>query len=93
MAEMVAPIHVAQSSQPPPPPLSIQATFDTSTFAVIANMHVIDQTLREIAKDFRFTLEEVKEFYDKSGDMSRTKRRFQRMRETLVEKFTNDIDD
>lgn len=86
MTEMVAPLHA-------PPPSSIQATYDPSAFAVIANMHVIDQTLREIAKDFRFTLEEVKEFYDKSGDMSRTKRRFQRMREVLTEKFANDFDE
>ncbi|EKM83753.1 hypothetical protein AGABI1DRAFT_117233 [Agaricus bisporus var. burnettii JB137-S8] len=86
MPEMMAPIQVTRSP-------SVQTTFNTSAFAVIASMHVIDQTLREIAKDFRFTLEEVQEFYDKSGDMSRTKRRFQRMRDILNEKFANDNDE
>ncbi len=52
-------------------------------------MHVIDQSLREIAKDHRFTLEEVQEYYDKCGEMSRTRRRFQRMRELLADNFSD----
>jgi hypothetical protein len=28
-------------------------------------MHVVDQTVQEIAAEFRFTVEEVQEFYDK----------------------------
>jgi hypothetical protein len=53
-------------------------------------MHVIDQSLREIAKDYRFTLDEVQEYYDKCGEMGRTRRRFQLMRESLTEKFPSD---
>lgn len=56
-------------------------------------MHVIDQNLQEIARDFRFTLEEVQEYYDTCGEMSRTRRRFRRMRELLTEKFTGEDDD
>lgn len=87
---MVASINITHSPQPPQPPTP---TFNTSALVALASMHVIDQSLREIAKDYRFTLEEVQEYYDKCGEMSRTRRRFQRMREFLTEKFTNDNED
>lgn len=90
MPEMVAPINIAHSPQLPQPPTP---TFNTSTLVALASMHVIDQSLREIAKDFRFTLEEVQEYYDKCGEMSRTRRRFQRMRDILTEKFADDNDE
>ncbi|KAK7058823.1 hypothetical protein VNI00_001447 [Paramarasmius palmivorus] len=51
--------------------------------AVVAE-HVIDQSLRAIADQFRFTLGEVREYYDKCGDMERTSKRFQKMREHLA---------
>lgn len=54
-------------------------------------MHVIDQNLREIAKEYRFTLEEVQQFYDKCGEMGRTRQRFQLMRELLTQKFIDDL--
>ena len=54
-------------------------------------MHVIDQSIRDIARDFRFTVEEVQEYYDKCGEMGRTRIRFQRMREELVAKFCEDM--
>jgi hypothetical protein len=46
-------------------------------------VHLIDRTLQEIATEHRFTLEEVKEFYDQCGEMERTKTRFQKMRQIL----------
>lgn len=50
-------------------------------------MHVIDQGIRQIAKDYRFTVEEVQEFYDKCGEMQITRTRFQRMRAELQARF------
>ena len=64
-----------------------QPTLPTATLLAIANLHVIDQTIREIARNFRFTVEEVQEYYDKCGDMASTRTRFQRMREELSAKF------
>ncbi|KAF6766348.1 hypothetical protein DFP72DRAFT_15044 [Ephemerocybe angulata] len=55
--------------------------------AALANLHVIDSNLSEIARESRFTLEEVKEYYDKCGEMGRTRARFQEMRLFLQEKF------
>jgi len=72
----------------------VQATptqITTSALVALASMHVIDQSLREIAKEYRFTLEEVQEFYDKCGEMGRTRQRFQLMRELLTQKFINDL--
>jgi len=51
---------------------------------VVVAEHVLDQHLKGIAAQFRFTEEEVREYYDKCGDMDRTGRRFQKMRETLA---------
>ncbi|KAF9452620.1 hypothetical protein P691DRAFT_825759 [Macrolepiota fuliginosa MF-IS2] len=65
-------------------------TFNASALVALASMHVIDQSLHEIANEYRFTMGEVQEYYDKCGEMSRTRRRFQRMREFLTERFTND---
>ncbi|KAI0735284.1 hypothetical protein C8Q76DRAFT_610690 [Earliella scabrosa] len=48
-----------------------------------APLHPIDQAVRDIAKDFRFTLEEVQEYYDKCGDAERTRNRFKKMRDVL----------
>lgn len=48
-----------------------------------SGVHLIDRTLQEIATEHRFTLEEVKEFYDQCGEMERTKIRFQKMRSIL----------
>ncbi|TFY80768.1 hypothetical protein EWM64_g3237, partial [Hericium alpestre] len=46
-------------------------------------LHVVDQMIQEIAREFRFTVEEVQEFYDRCGAMDRTRARFKKMRETL----------
>ncbi|CAL1696051.1 unnamed protein product [Somion occarium] len=46
-------------------------------------LHVIDQGIQDLAREFRFTIEEVREYYDKCGDMERTRNRFKRMREVL----------
>ncbi|KAG1755122.1 uncharacterized protein EDB91DRAFT_1277214 [Suillus paluster] len=48
-----------------------------------SGIHLVDRTLQEIATEYRFTLEEVKEFYDQCGEMERTKTRFQKMRQIL----------
>jgi hypothetical protein len=56
----------------------------------IATLHVIDIGMRDIAKEFRFTIEEVKEYYDKCADMLKTRSRFQRMREELSARFPVD---
>ncbi|KAF9569719.1 hypothetical protein CPC08DRAFT_652670 [Agrocybe pediades] len=66
-----------------------QPPLPTAALLAIANMHVIDQGIRDIAKDFRFTVEEVQEFYDKCGEMGMTRMRFQRMREELIAKFSD----
>jgi hypothetical protein len=57
---------------------------------VNANMHVIDQGIHDIAKEFRFTIEEVQEYYDKCGEMGRTRTRFQKMRHELQLRFMDD---
>ena len=46
-------------------------------------MHVIDQNIRNIAQEFRFTVDEVQEYYDKCGEMSRTRSKFEKMRQKL----------
>ncbi|KAI0048351.1 hypothetical protein FA95DRAFT_1539877 [Auriscalpium vulgare] len=46
-------------------------------------LHVVDQSIRDIASEFRFIVEEVQEYYDKCGAMDRTRARFRKMRETL----------
>lgn len=51
-------------------------------------LHCIDKAINDIANEFRFTVQEVKEFYDKCGEMDRTRTRFQRMRHLL-----NSVDD
>ncbi|TFK41009.1 hypothetical protein BDQ12DRAFT_418735 [Crucibulum laeve] len=62
-------------------------TLSNSALMALANIHVIDQSIRDIAKEYRFTIEEVQEYYDKCGEMGRTRSRFQRMREELQTKF------
>lgn len=47
------------------------------------NLHVIDQAISDIASEYRFTVQEVKEFYDKCGEMQRTRARFRKMRLVL----------
>jgi hypothetical protein len=70
--------------------MSQQAQLSTQALVAIANIHLIDQSIRDIAKDYRFTIEEVQEFYDKCGEMGRTRTRFQKMRELLQENFGQD---
>lgn len=64
----------------------------SQTVMAIASIHVIDQSIRDIAKETRFTVEEVREFYDTCGDMNRTGKRFQKMRERLS-RLDEDEDD
>ncbi|KAK1223818.1 hypothetical protein PQX77_013342 [Marasmius sp. AFHP31] len=59
------------------------ASQQTMQAMVVVAEHVVDQGLRGIAEQHRFTLEEVREYYDRCGDMERTSRRFQKMREHL----------
>ncbi|KAF8272888.1 hypothetical protein EI94DRAFT_1716959 [Lactarius quietus] len=46
-------------------------------------LHVVDQSILDIAREFRFTVEEVQEYYDRCGAMERTRARFKKMRDTL----------
>ncbi|KAJ6574920.1 hypothetical protein B0H19DRAFT_1126385 [Mycena capillaripes] len=55
------------------------------------NMHVLDTAIREIAGEFRFTVEEVQAYYDRCGEMERTRTRFQDMRALLAERFPDDV--
>jgi hypothetical protein len=55
------------------------------------DMHVLDQAIRQIAVDFRFTLEEVQGYYDRCGEMGQTRARFQNMRALLADRFPDDI--
>ncbi|KAF9535872.1 hypothetical protein CPB83DRAFT_40638 [Crepidotus variabilis] len=76
--------HSASISSPPPP-------ISTDAIVAIANLHVLDQSIRDIAKAARFTVEEVQEYYNKSGDLTATRTRFQRMRAELNAKFNDDV--
>ena len=69
---------------------SLPININLQALQAIASVHVIDQSLRDIAKEFRFTLEEVQEYYDKCGEMGRTRARFQQMRQELQARFHDD---
>jgi hypothetical protein len=63
---------------------------DTNLNMGLSRLHIVDQSLRDIAKEFRFTVEEVQEYYDRCGEMGRTRTRFQKMRQELSARFTDD---
>jgi hypothetical protein len=69
---------------------SLPININLQALQAIASVHVIDQSLRDIAKEYRFTVEEVQEFYDKCGEMGRTRARFQQMRQELQARFQDD---
>ncbi|KAI0322677.1 hypothetical protein OF83DRAFT_546940 [Amylostereum chailletii] len=46
-------------------------------------LHIVDQGIQDIAHEFRFTVQEVQEYYDRCGAMDRTRARFKAMRELL----------
>ncbi|EMD41779.1 hypothetical protein CERSUDRAFT_102174 [Gelatoporia subvermispora B] len=48
-----------------------------------SGLHVVDRALQDVASDYRFTVEEVREFYDKCGDVERVRAKFKKMRDTL----------
>jgi len=58
---------VNQYAPPPPPPPQ-------------PTIHNVEQTLTDIANEFLFLLTEVRDFYDKTGDMEGTRNRFAKMR-------------
>ena len=43
----------------------------------------MDKALQDIANDYRFTEGEVREFYDKCGDVERVRSKFKKMRDAL----------
>ncbi|KAJ7169693.1 hypothetical protein C8R46DRAFT_1089683 [Mycena filopes] len=55
-----------------------------------SDMHVVDQAIHDISAEFRFTVEEVQGYYDRCGEMGRTRARFQAMRELLMQSFPED---
>ncbi|KIJ68276.1 hypothetical protein HYDPIDRAFT_106448 [Hydnomerulius pinastri MD-312] len=64
-------------------PTPIQFAPANEDAVVQVSLHCIDQAICDIASEFRFTVQEVKEFYDKCGEMERTRTRFQKMRHLL----------
>ncbi|KIJ21610.1 hypothetical protein PAXINDRAFT_123573 [Paxillus involutus ATCC 200175] len=68
------------NSRPPPIPF---APGNEQT-VVQLSLHCIDQAIYDIANECRFTIQEVKEFYDRCGEMERTRTRFQKMRQILL---------
>lgn len=75
----------SEESEAQNPPKRMKSN-DAESIQIILDpgVHLIDRTLQEIATEYRFTLEEVKEFYDQCGEMERTKTRFQKMRQILL---------
>ncbi|KAE9410936.1 hypothetical protein BT96DRAFT_805018, partial [Gymnopus androsaceus JB14] len=69
----------SSSSSGPPDDHTLQLAM---TISAVAGQ-VVDQGLEEIALQTRFTLEEIHEYYEKCGNLERTKRRFHKMREHL----------
>ncbi|KAJ7225709.1 hypothetical protein GGX14DRAFT_640497 [Mycena pura] len=51
------------------------------------HIHVVDQGIRDIAAEFKFTVEEVQAYYDQCGEMEITRNRFKDMRELLTTTF------
>jgi len=49
-----------------------------------STLHVVDQSIQDIAREFRFTVEEVQEYYDRCGAMDRTRARFKKMRDAIA---------
>ena len=70
------------SSSPAQNEATVLPAVDTT--APLSTLHVVDQAIIDIARHFRFTTEEVKEYYDRCGDINRTTNRFRRMREVLT---------
>ncbi|KAF9229472.1 hypothetical protein BS17DRAFT_771511 [Gyrodon lividus] len=64
-----------------PPPIPFVPGNEQAVVQV--SLHCIDQAICDIANEYRFTVQEVKEFYDKCGEMERTRTRFHKMRELL----------
>ncbi|KAJ7655013.1 hypothetical protein DFH06DRAFT_993182 [Mycena polygramma] len=52
---------------------------------------VLHEAVRQIAATTRFTVEEVQEFYDRCGEMERTRTRFEAMRALLTERFADKV--
>jgi len=75
-------------SQYPDRPEPVELTHQA--VVAVTNMHIIDQSIHDIAREFRFTVEEVQEYYDKCGEMGRTRTRFQKMRHELQSRFIDD---
>lgn len=78
----------SSGDQPPANPVSQT----NSDILAQVNLHVIDQAISDIASEYRFTVQEVKEFYDKCGEMERTRARFQKMR-LILSTISEDIGD
>lgn len=63
---------------------SVHSASEQATQTTPPVLHVVDQGIQDAAREFRFTIEEVREYYDKCGDMERTRNRFKKMREVLL---------
>ncbi|KAJ7799179.1 hypothetical protein B0H14DRAFT_3156612 [Mycena olivaceomarginata] len=74
----------------PPPLFESTTSWSHIRRRVSAGMYTPDQTIRQIAADFEFTVDEVQAYYNRCGEMGRTRTRFQNMRELLTIKFPDD---
>ncbi|TFY55413.1 hypothetical protein EVJ58_g8262, partial [Rhodofomes roseus] len=80
----------AQQADPPalaPQPQEAQQVARSSSPCVDPSL-----SLTDIAREFRFTLEEVEEYYAKCNNIARTKARFKKMREVLAALKDEDFD-
>ncbi|KAF9068062.1 hypothetical protein BDP27DRAFT_1383750 [Rhodocollybia butyracea] len=70
-----------KTAKSPEPATMTEATLQLALTVAVAAGHVLDQNLANIAQETRFTMEEVREYYDKYTDLDRTRRRFLKLRE------------
>ncbi|KAJ6509341.1 hypothetical protein C8R47DRAFT_1098372 [Mycena vitilis] len=77
----------AKRSKPnePAPPQKTESRPKTAR-----ELSVLYEAVRQIAATTRFTVEEVQEFYDRCGEIERTRTRFEAMRALLTERFAAD---
>lgn len=63
-----------------PVPTFTSATEFAADFGTPAAMHPIDRAIMDIAHEFQFVPNEVRAFYERTGDLNATRQRFERMR-------------
>jgi len=70
-------------------PSSYSHAFAVSTIATPGDgeaalpVHYIDQAIYDIANEFKFTIQEVKEFFEMCSEMDHTRKQFHQMQQLL----------